>query len=109
MKKILTLIILMFSTTAYAEQYYPETYNFYFVDIPSLCGSIDETNRYLKDHNFVPATISLGRTGSKPNGEPVFMITMYINDNDELLAAIDVPTGGERCMLFHTFNNTKVD
>ena len=108
MKKILTLIILLFSTAAYAERYNTGTYNFYFVEIPALCGSFEETNRYLKEHRFEPATISLGRTGSKPDGQPVYMVTIYINSDDEVLAAIDAPESSERCLLFHTFNNTKV-
>ena len=40
-------------------------------------------------------------------GNPVYMITYYVNeDKTESAAVIDVPDGTESCILFHTFDLT---
>ena len=35
--------------------------------------------------------------------------TMWANDKGERLATIDIPQGSERCMVFHSFNTTKIE
>jgi hypothetical protein len=34
---------------------------------------------------------------------------MWANDKGERLATIDIAQGNERCMIFHTFDTTKVE
>ena len=51
--------------------------------------------------------MSLGRAGSKPDGEPVYMVTTYEKD-DQVLVTVDLPSAGETCILFHTYNKSEV-
>ena len=41
----------------------------------------------------------------REDGQAVFMITYYITkDGTQAAATIDVPSGTEKCILFHTFD-----
>ena len=111
MQKILIFIIVLFATSVYAEhnRYDLNKYNFYFLDLPGVCGTPAEVNKYIEDHEFKATEVSLGRESSSPDGNPVYMITMWANDKGERLATIDIAQGNERCMIFHTFDTTKVE
>ena len=98
MKKLI-IGILLFCTTAIANPY-----GLYQIEMPVVCGTPDVVESYIKTHNFDAVGISLGRAGSKSDGEPVFLLTFYANPDNESLMTMDIPSGAERCILFHSFN-----
>jgi hypothetical protein len=73
-----------------------------------LCSTPEKIENYLKHYNFKAVSISLGREGMVEDGQPVFMITYYITeDGTQSAVTIDVPSGIERCIMYHTFDLTK--
>ena len=101
MKKII-LGLLLFCTTAFANPY-----GFYQIQMPVVCGTPDAIESYIKAKNFDAVGISLGRAGSQPDGEPVYMVTTYEKD-DQVLVTVDLPSAQETCILFHTYNKSEV-
>jgi len=109
MKKLITILGILFATSVYAE-HENDFGQYYFQQVPALCGSVNTINNYLNHYEFKPLTLSLGREGMAFDGQPVYMITYYVNeDKSESAAVIDVPDGSESCILFHTFDLTTTD
>ena len=102
MKKII-IGFLLFCTSVFAE----ETYDLYWQQIPAVCGAPPEVQRYISDEGFKPVHLSLGRVSSLPDGEPVYMISYYEND-DQILVTVDVSGASETCILFRSFNKSEV-
>ena len=98
MKKLI-LGFILFCTTASAN-----SYGLYQIQMPVVCGTPETVESYIKVNNFDAVGISLGRAGSQPDGEPVYLLTFYANPNNESLMTMDIPSGAERCILFHSFN-----
>ena len=98
MKKLI-LGFILFCTTASANPY-----GLYQIQMPVVCGTPETVESYIKENNFDAVGISLGRAGSQPDGEPVYLLTFYANPNNESLMTMDIPSGAERCILFHSFN-----
>lgn len=110
MKKLLIVLlsIIAFANISSAEHGVNENhYALYWNSIPAVCGETDEVNKYIEDKGFEPVHISLGRSGSKPDGEPVYMVTYYEN-KDQVLVTVDIPSNVETCILFHTYNKSKI-
>jgi len=104
MKKLLLILSILFTSSVYAdhESNYGE---YYFQQIPALCMKPELVDNYLNHFGFEPVNVSLGREGMQKDGQPVYMVTYYINkDNTETTATIDIPSGAERCLIFHTFD-----
>jgi len=102
MKKLIVILTLLWANVSYAEQY-----NLYWNQVPAVCGTPDEIKRYIDDKGFEPVHISLGRVGSTPDGEPIYMITYY-ETKDQVLVTVDIPSATDSCILFHTYNKSKV-
>ena len=94
---------MLLCTSVFAE----ETYDLYWQQIPAVCGAPPEVQRYISDEDFKPVHLSLGRVSSLPDGEPVYMISYYEND-DQILVTVDVSGANETCILFRTFNKSEV-
>ena len=107
MKKILLVLSLLFASVAYAD-HDESLSNYYFTQVPVLCGTPDDIQVYVEHFKFKPYYISLGREGMVENGQPVYMITYYVSENGtQALTTIDVPSGTEKCIMTHTFDLTK--
>ena len=87
------------SSISYAELYWQS--------IPAVCGTSEDVNNYINEKSFNPVHISLGREASDPNGQPVYMVTYYENE-DQTLVTVDIPSAAETCILYHTYNKTEV-
>ena len=108
MKKLI-LILSLICGIAYAEHGVEEKhYDLYWQQIPAVCGNPDAVQEYIDDKGFEPKHISLGRSGSKPDGEPVYMVTYYENE-DQVLVTVDIPGAQETCILFHTHNKSLIE
>ena len=111
MKKLLTLITLLFATSTFAEDtndWEKSKYDFRWMHVPVVCGTSPEVMRYLADNDFKLESISLGREGAKDTGEPSYFVAYYINEKgDQSVAAITSPSGHETCMMYRSFNLEK--
>ena len=94
---------MLLCTSVFAE----ETYDLYWQQVPAVCGAPPEIQRYISDEGFKPVHLSLGRVSSLPDGEPVYMIGYYEND-DQILVTVDVSGANETCILFRSFNKSEV-
>ena len=107
MKKIIIVLSLLCGI-AYAEHGVDEKhYELYWQQIPAVCGKSSIVQEYIEDKGLEPVYMSLGRAGSKPDGEPVYMVTTYEKD-DQVLVTVDLPGAQETCILFHTYNKSEV-
>lgn len=105
MKKLITTILLLFASVSYAD-HEEHMGRYYFTQVPALCGAPEDIQKYVDHRDLQPHLLSLGREGMKETGEPVYMVTIYTSET-EMMATIDVPSGTERCVLFHSFDLTK--
>jgi len=104
MKKIIIGLLLL-CTSVFANE--ELTYDLYWQQAPIVCGKPPEIQRYISDEDFKPVHLSLGRTSSLPDGEPVYLIAYYEND-DQILVTVDVAGATESCILFRSFNKSEV-
>ena len=52
--------------------------------VPVVCGASEEVMRYLEDKGFRLESLSVGREGAKPDGDPAYWVSYYLNkDNTE--------------------------
>ena len=109
MKKLLLILSILFTTSVYADHDKALLEgDLYMQNLPGLCGTPENVATYIKHFEFEPYHLSLGREGMRKDGQPVYMVTYYINkDGTETTVTIDVPSGSERCIVFHTFDLTK--
>jgi hypothetical protein len=106
MKKLLTLITLLFATSTSAED--TLKYDFQWMNVPVVCGTSPEVMRYLKDNDFNLVSISIGREGASETGEPSYFVAYYMNGSgDQSVAAITSPSGHETCMMYRSFDLMK--
>jgi hypothetical protein len=103
MKKLL-ISLLLFCSIASADTHFSK-YNFYLQELPSVCGSYDSVNKFAEDNNFVPFSYSIGREESQPDGQPIFIVTYWINeDESQTMVTIQIPDGIESCILYISFD-----
>ena len=80
-------------------------YNFRWLNVPVVCGTTNEIQKYLDDNNFELSSISVGREGAKKEGDIAYLVTYYLNkDRTETISAITSPTGSETCMMYRSFD-----
>ena len=101
MKKLILTLTLLCSSV-FAEEM------FVWRNLPAVCGTPADVERYIELNDFEAVSVSLGRESSQPDGEPVYMVTHYANSKGESLARVDIPSGSESCILYHTFNTSIV-
>ena len=106
MKKLVLILGILFGTIAYADHEKSlQDNSLYMQQLPSLCGTPDKIEVYLKHFEFEPVHLSLGRTRMMKDGEPVYMMTYMINkDRTESISVLTIPNGTESCILYHTFD-----
>ena len=99
MKKLIIALTFLMSSVAHAELFWQS--------VPAVCGSPDDVINYINAKELKPLHISLGREAGDPNGQPVYMVTYYENE-DQTLVTVDIPSAEETCILYHTYNKTEV-
>jgi len=103
MKKIITLLAVLFSTTVIAKEI--RDYNFYVTQIPVICGTNESVNEFLTNEGLDAKSLSLGKESGDENGLPVFLITQYENlEKSKSAATVQVPNSDEVCILYYTFD-----
>ena len=106
MKNILWGIIIalfLYATNSTAEENLPKGYK--FQNIPAVCASNEQVTQDLQNKGYEVLNLSLGRKNADPEGEPVFMVTYYVNVQAQSTAAvINIPTSNDACIMFLTYD-----
>jgi hypothetical protein len=103
MKKLITLLVILFSTSVFAKEL--KDYNFNISHIPVACATNELITEFLIKEGLNAKTISLGKEGAEENGKPVFLITYYESlDKTKSASAVQVPNSDEVCILYYTFD-----
>ena len=107
MKKLLLSILglLLLTSVTIAEESDIQKYNFYWDQVPVVCGAPEEIDRWANDKGFTPLSLSYGKEGGDKDGAVVYIVVYYLNkDNGETFATVTTPTGSDVCVIFRTFN-----
>ena len=87
---ILTALLGLFWTSiVYAEDI--KQYNFWWEQIPAVCSTSEEIQRWANDKNFIPVNMSVGRENGSPDGQIVYIVVYYINDSGQTFAGVSTP------------------
>lgn len=107
----LSLIVIFFALSKLkAHEHEIDMLQLYSTMVPALCGTGPEIEKYMKLKGMTPKAASLGRTGSKPDGEPVYILTHWFNnDSTEVATTVSVPNGLEHCIMYHGFDLFQVE
>ena len=79
-------------------------FDFWWSNVPSVCGLKPEVARWLNKHEFIPVSMSFGKENGRADGEIVYVVTMFINDDYEQTTTVETPNGSEVCILYKTFD-----
>tara|TARA_B100000212_G_scaffold219846_1_gene166488 strand:+ start:1073 stop:1423 length:351 start_codon:yes stop_codon:yes gene_type:complete len=104
---ITILLFCAFSTLAFAEDndWDNSKYDFRWMHVPVVCGTSEEVQRYIRDNDFKLVSVSIGREGASPDGNPAYWVSYFINEKgDQSIAAITSPQGNETCMMYRSFD-----
>ena len=106
MKKLILILSLLFASISYAEQESDiKKYNFWWEQIPVVCSTSDEIQRWANDKNFIPVNMSVGRENGVPDGKIVYVVIYYINDSGQSFASVSTPDSpDQQCVVFRTFD-----
>ena len=82
----------------------PMKYEFYWNQIPVVCGQNTEVERWANDKGFEPVNISYGHNNGNPKEPIVYIVIYWMNSNGESFASVSTPETSEVCIVFRTFN-----
>ena len=107
MKKIAIIVAML--VCLYANFTNAQTYEgdprLYWSNVPVICGITDNVKLYLEENEFVLESFSVGRQGAKPDGQPVYMVSYFLNKElKQSIAVITSPSGHESCMMYKSFD-----
>ena len=110
-KLVSFLLAFVFCTFSYAEPITDsEKYGLKWTNMPIVCSSLDNIQRYLDDYEFVIDKLGVGRENAKAEGEPVYTIATYQNSDKQMVAVLMVPgVFGEVCMIYRVFDTVFYD
>ena len=110
---IFVVLVFLFGMTltwnhAKSENHLPPTpvpeFDFWWSNMPSVCGQKPEVVKWLDKHKFTPVSMSFGRNGGVAKGDVVYIVTLFINDDYEQTTTVETPNGNEVCILYKTFD-----
>ena len=111
MRKLLFIILFSIGVFnfSYAEQEpdtrSPEKFNFWWEQVPAVCSTTDEIERWAEFKKFTPVNMSFGREGGVPDGKIVYIVVYWINENEESFASVSTPDRPDQsCIIFRTFD-----
>ena len=81
-----------------------QKFDFFWSQMPTVCGDRQEVIKWLDKHKFTAVSMSFGRENGRPEGAPVYVITIFVNDNYSMAATVETPTSDEVCILFRTYD-----
>ena len=110
MKKLIIALTLLITSFAFAEHETPskppvEKFNFWWEQVPAVCSTSDEIERWAEYKKFNPINISFGRAGGVPDGEIVYVVVYWMNEDQESFASVSTPERPDQtCIVFRTFD-----
>ena len=105
MKKLL-LVIMFLMTSNYVSA---DNNIFYNSQAPMLCTTADQMNEFLDANKMKPHSVGFGRNGGAKDGDIVYAISHWINEDGQLMAIIETPAQGEKCIVYGIFNYKEVN
>ena len=108
MRKLLFIILFSIGVFnfSYAE-HEPDTrpqvekFNFWWEQVPAVCSTADEIERWAEFKKFTPVNMSFGREGGSPDGQIVYIVVYWINEEQETFASVSTPQDpDEACIVF---------
>ena len=112
MRKLLFIILFSIGVFnfSYAE-HEPDTrspvekFNFWWEQVPAVCSTTDEIERWAEYKKFTPVNMSFGREGGSPDGQIVYIVVYWINEEQETFASVSTPQDPDQaCIVFRTFD-----
>ena len=109
MKKLILSIILgvFIAISSYAEEdmFSELPSGIWWEQIPAVCVPNEGILEYTKKKELQALNKSFGRTGGKPDGEIVYIITYWVNiHTNESMATVMTPGSVYSCVLFRSFD-----
>ena len=111
MKKLIIAITLLLTSFAFAEhrehEQNPtvEKFNFWWEQVPAVCATTEEIERWAEYKKFDPINMSFGREDGVPDGEIVYMVVYWMNEDQESFASVSTPERPDQsCIVFRTFD-----
>jgi len=112
---IVGAILITMSTFAVAEEVKPSPLpeipkenlqgQLYWLQMPVICGTSDSVLAYIEKNEFTLVNVSVGRDKAKPDGEPVFIVSYYVDPTyTQSLVVMSTMSGLESCMLYKSFD-----
>lgn len=105
-------VLITMSTFAMAEQEtspLPEMPNeqgqLYWLQMPVICGTSESVLAYIEKNEMTLVNVSVGRDRARPDGEPVFIVSYYVDPTQTIsLVVMSTMNGLESCMLYKSFD-----
>ena len=112
---IVGAILITMSTFAVAEEVKPSPLpeipkenlqgQLYWLQMPVICGTSDSVLAYIEKNEFTLVNVSVGRDKAKPDGEPVFIVSYYVDPTyTQSIVVMSTMNGMESCMLYKSFD-----
>jgi len=105
MKKLILSIIIgvLIAFSSHADEKLNQ--GSWWEQVPTICISNESLWEYAKRKEMQPLNVSYGRTGGRPDGEVVYIVTYWVGiDTDETMASVMTPNSNYSCILFRTFD-----
>ena len=105
-------VLITMSTFAMAEQETSplpempsEQGQLYWLQMPVICGTSESVLAYIEKNEMTLVNVSVGRDRAKPDGEPVFIVSYYVDPTQTIsLVVMSTMNGLESCMLYKSFD-----
>ena len=111
MKKLIIALTLLISSFAFAGHDIPHTeqdgekFNFWWEQVPAVCSTSEEIERWAEYKKFNPINMSFGRENGSPDGKIVYIVVYWINEDQQTFASVSTPEQPDRsCIVFRTFD-----
>ena len=112
---IVGAILITMSTFAVAEEVKPSPLpeipkenlqgQLYWLQMPVICGTSESVLAYIEKNEMTLVNVSVGRDKAKPEGEPVFIVSYYVDPTyTQSLVVMSTMNGMESCMLYKSFD-----
>ena len=77
----------------------------YWLQMPVICGTSESVLAYIEKNEMTLVNVSVGRDKARPDGEPVFIVSYYVDPTyTTSLVVMSTMNGLESCMLYKSFD-----